>query len=157
MRRRRSPPSRKRRYSSPDRYPTPAKQRPIPCPREGVYSGCVFCSDDRHFSAECPSTWKMSRRVHILFMERRCYLCLKRHCGRCLLYRRCGICGEPTHHQAVCLENREIRELDIDVPESRFYAHLKRIFLERLTLHIRRLSVYSSIHPSVNAITRNLS
>ncbi|KIH58225.1 zinc knuckle [Ancylostoma duodenale] len=102
----------------------PRKQRPVAEGPDDRYSGCIFCSDRNHYSASCPVVYKLSRRREILFSESRCHLCIRRHLGECRSGRACTICGERSHHQAFCIQNRDIREIDIREPRQQFYASL---------------------------------
>ncbi|RCN42296.1 hypothetical protein ANCCAN_11743 [Ancylostoma caninum] len=114
--------ARKRAQSVGMRRGSPPRKQRAAC--DDNYSGCVFCCDRTHFSASCPVVYKLSQRREILFKESRCQLCLKRHLGQCRSGHTCAVCSEKTHHQAFCILNRAIREIDIREPRQQFYSSL---------------------------------
>ncbi|RCN33300.1 hypothetical protein ANCCAN_20881 [Ancylostoma caninum] len=114
--------ARKRAQSVGMRRGSPPRKQRAAC--DDNYSGCIFCCDRTHFSASCPVVYKLSQRREILFKESRCHLCLKRHLGQCRSGHTCAVCSEKTHHQAFCILNRAIREIDIREPRQQFYSSL---------------------------------
>ncbi|XGW07584.1 hypothetical protein V3C99_010615, partial [Haemonchus contortus] len=98
-----------------------------PVPRQEVpppgQPPCIFCSTTSHFSAECDVCRHLSMRVDLLVNYKICTICLRRHYGDCIRADGCGLCGEPTHHQAICITNLFVVN-DIACMAPRFYANI---------------------------------